>query len=228
MPSRRSFRLPVFRTIAALCMPLHAHAQPAESKTARLPDFACGPAAAAIMLMLCDREADNEVLHSIVGPDGEASLADVAQLLRDHALFVEPVRLAPSDLTRLPCPAILHARFSIYADLPPVDHFTVCSPVPMNDSHVLLLDPLAVVGRGLVPRDVAAVKMSGPALLVSTEPIDLTGLDLARESENVASLFPSSGIVLALGAALLSFGATWLMARPHSKVPDHAPPIPGA
>lgn len=76
-------------------------------------------------------------------------MADVARLLRDHALFVEAVRLAPSDLTRLPCPAILHARFSIYADLPPVDHFTVCTPVPMNDSHVLLLDPLAVVGRGL-------------------------------------------------------------------------------
>lgn len=70
--------------------------------------------------------------------------------------------------------------------------------------------------------------MSGPALLVSTQPIDLTGLDIARTSEGPDSPSPSSGIALALGAALLSFGATWLIARPHAKVPDHAPPIPGA
>lgn len=43
-----------------------------------LPDFACGPAAAAIVLMLCDREVDDEVLQSIVGPSGEASMDDDA------------------------------------------------------------------------------------------------------------------------------------------------------
>lgn len=146
----------------------------AQRDKSSLPDFACGPAATAIVLELCGIAIDNEELDQLRLHDGSSNLADIASLLKSKGLFVDSVRLSPRDLTQLPCPAILHAKFSIYPDLPPVDHFTVCSPVPMNDSHVLLLDPLAVVGRGLVPRDVAAVKMSGPALLVSTEPIDLT------------------------------------------------------
>lgn len=201
---------------------------PSQRDRSSLPDFACGPAAAAIVLELCAIAIDNTELDNLRLPDGSSNLADIASLLRSKGLFVDSVRLSPRDLAQLPCPAILHAKFSLYPDLPPADHFTVCASSPFHDDKVVILDPLALVGRGLVPRDVAAVKMSGPALLVSTKPIDLTGLGLASEPESAASPFPLSRFALPLGAALLSFGVTWLMARPHSKAPGHAPPVPDA
>lgn len=178
------------------CVSAAAVGQPVVPET--LETLPCGPYAMAIACKLLGRELRNEALSLIERPDGSSSMSDMARVAEANGLFAYAVKLSPSQLMRYDGVAVLQLVTRAALNDPWREHFTVYAGPGRTADTLIVIDPVARLGRGEVPAKSVIPKWTGATLLLSREPLDL---------DTIA--FRDVSWTTKLGALLIGSGGMW-------------------